>query len=139
MPCCGSALMQFLSIEASRSSTVAVGASRDKSVCRAASRLHHPVLVLVEAPSASNIRFVILHVVLDVQDYALFVEAFRETGGTWIMKPSGSAEGRGIFLFSRLSDVKAWAKPHLIRGMKRRVEDACFLLHCQATIRPSRL
>lgn len=111
--------MQFLSIEASRSSTVAVDASRDKSVCGAASRLHDPVLVLAKAPSASNIRFVLLHVVREVQDYALFVEAFRETGGTWIMKPSGSAEGRGIFLFSRLSDVKAWAKPHLIRGMKR--------------------
>lgn len=74
--------------------------------------------VLVTATSASNMMFG-LHAVPEVQDYSLFVEAFREAGGTWIMKPSGSAEGRGIFLFSRLSDVKAWAKPHLIRGMKR--------------------
>lgn len=58
-----------------------------------------------------------------VQDYALFAEAFRELGGTWVMKPSGSAEGRGIFLFNKLSDVKAWAKPHLIRFMRRSDED----------------
>ena len=53
------------------------------------------------------------------QDYALFVEAFKKLGGTWIMKPSGAAEGRGIFLISKLSDVRAWAKPHLIRDMRR--------------------
>lgn len=53
------------------------------------------------------------------QDYALFVEEFKESGGIWVMKPSGAAEGKGIFLFTKLSDVKAWAKPHLIRRMKR--------------------
>ncbi|CAM9488803.1 unnamed protein product, partial [Ectocarpus sp. 4 AP-2014] len=53
------------------------------------------------------------------KDYALFVEEFKESGGIWVMKPSGAAEGKGIFLFTRLSDVKAWAKPHLIRRMKR--------------------
>lgn len=54
-----------------------------------------------------------------IQDYALFLEEFKETGGIWVMKPSGAAEGRGIFLFSKLSAVQAWAKPHLIRRMKR--------------------
>ncbi|CAM9174701.1 unnamed protein product [Ectocarpus fasciculatus] len=53
------------------------------------------------------------------KDYALFVEEFKESGGIWVMKPSGAAEGKGIFLFTKLSDVKAWAKPHLIRRMKR--------------------
>ncbi|CAM9875768.1 unnamed protein product, partial [Hapterophycus canaliculatus] len=53
------------------------------------------------------------------QDYALFVEEFKQSGGIWVMKPSGSAEGKGIFLFTDLSEVKAWAKPHLVRQMKR--------------------
>eukprot|EP00903_Cladosiphon_okamuranus_P005924 g5855.t1 len=53
------------------------------------------------------------------KDYALFVEEFKETGGIWVMKPSGAAEGRGIFLFTKLSAVQAWAKPHLARRMKR--------------------
>ncbi|CAM9957939.1 unnamed protein product, partial [Scytosiphon promiscuus] len=53
-------------------------------------------------------------------DYALFVEEFKESGGIWVMKPSGAAEGKGIFLFTNLSEVKAWAKPHLVRQMKRR-------------------
>lgn len=56
-----------------------------------------------------------------LQDYALFVEEFKETGGIWVMKPSGAAEGRGIFLFTKLSAVQAWAKPHLARRMKRSV------------------
>lgn len=54
-----------------------------------------------------------------MQDYALFLEEFKEKGGIWVMKPSGAAEGKGIFLFSKLSAVHAWAKPHLIRRMKR--------------------
>ncbi|CAM9175154.1 unnamed protein product, partial [Sphacelaria rigidula] len=53
------------------------------------------------------------------KDYALFVEEFRDTGGIWIMKPSGSAEGRGIFMFSKLMDVKAWARPYQSRNMRR--------------------
>eukprot|EP00752_Nemacystus_decipiens_P018709 g16773.t1 len=53
------------------------------------------------------------------KDYALFAEEFKESGGIWVMKPSGAAEGRGIFLFTKLSAVQAWAKPHLTRRMKR--------------------
>lgn len=53
------------------------------------------------------------------QDYNLFVEEFKESGGIWVMKPSGAAEGRGIFLFAKLSAVHGWAKPHLARRMKR--------------------
>lgn len=47
------------------------------------------------------------------------MEEFKETGGIWVMKPSGAAEGRGIFLFTKLSAVQAWARPHLARRMKR--------------------
>lgn len=44
-------------------------------------------------------------------EHAIFVEAFKRTpGATWIMKPAGSAQGRGIFLTSKLSEVVAFAK-----------------------------
>lgn len=49
----------------------------------------------------------------------MFVEEFKESGGIWVMKPSGAAEGKGIFLFTNLSEVKAWAKPRFVRQMKR--------------------
>jgi len=42
-------------------------------------------------------------------DYALFAEAFkRGNGGYWIMKPIGKSQGRGIFLFSKLSQISQW-------------------------------
>jgi len=46
-------------------------------------------------------------------DYGLFVEAFkRNPGETWIMKPVGRAQGKGIFLFSKLSQISNWRKDH---------------------------
>ena len=42
------------------------------------------------------------------REYAMFVEEFKRSGGVWIMKPIGSAQGRGIFLFSRLSEISEW-------------------------------
>mmetsp|Transcript_1494 Transcript_1494/g.1997 ORF Transcript_1494/g.1997 Transcript_1494/m.1997 type:complete len:463 (-) Transcript_1494:245-1633(-) len=42
------------------------------------------------------------------REYAMFVEEFKRSGGIWIMKPIGSAQGRGIFLFSRLSEISEW-------------------------------
>jgi hypothetical protein len=30
------------------------------------------------------------------------------SGGVWIMKPIGSAQGKGIFLFTRLSEISEW-------------------------------
>ena len=35
----------------------------------------------------------------------MFVEEFKRSGGVWIMKPIGSAQGKGIFLFNKLSQV----------------------------------
>ncbi|CAD7950542.1 unnamed protein product [Amoebophrya sp. A120] len=43
------------------------------------------------------------------QDYSLFVEEFRRTASSWIMKPIGKAQGKGIFLVSRLNQVRKWA------------------------------
>lgn len=42
------------------------------------------------------------------REYAMFVEEFKRSGGIWIMKPIGSAQGRGIFLFTRLSEISEW-------------------------------
>ncbi|KAM7536645.1 hypothetical protein Aperf_G00000083650 [Anoplocephala perfoliata] len=45
------------------------------------------------------------------QDYSLFIEEFkRNPRTTWIIKPSAKARGVGIFIVSRLSQVKKWAK-----------------------------
>ncbi len=42
-----------------------------------------------------------------MQDYSLFVEEFRkQESATWIMKPSGRAQGQGIFLINKLSQVR---------------------------------
>jgi tubulin polyglutamylase TTLL1 len=43
-------------------------------------------------------------------DYSLFVEEFKRTSNAmWIMKPAGKAQGRGIFMVNKLSQVKKWA------------------------------
>jgi len=42
-------------------------------------------------------------------EYLLFVEAFkRAPESKWIMKPVGRSQGKGIFLFERLSDINEW-------------------------------
>jgi len=43
-------------------------------------------------------------------DYALFVEEFRRNPNTtWIAKPIGKAQGKGIFLVSKLNQLKKWS------------------------------
>ncbi len=63
------------------------------------------------------------------REYSMFVEEFKKVGGIWIMKPIGSAQGRGIFLFTRLSEISEWKtdyksyKPPPPAGSKKEKED----------------
>uniref|UniRef100_A0A383W9P9 Tubulin--tyrosine ligase-like protein 9 n=1 Tax=Tetradesmus obliquus TaxID=3088 RepID=A0A383W9P9_TETOB len=45
-------------------------------------------------------------------EYRMFVEEFKRSGGTWIMKPIGRAQGQGIFLFNKLSQISDWRRDH---------------------------
>lgn len=44
-------------------------------------------------------------------DYSLFLEEFKRhpAASKWIMKPSSKAQGKGIFLINKLSQIKKWA------------------------------
>lgn len=53
------------------------------------------------------------------REYSMFVEEFKRSGGVWIMKPIGSAQGKGIFLFTRLSEISEW-RPDLVKNSKGR-------------------
>jgi len=42
-------------------------------------------------------------------EYSIFCEEFKRNSNTvWIMKPVGKAQGKGIFLFNKLSQVSQW-------------------------------
>ncbi|KAH8058798.1 hypothetical protein JL720_13988 [Aureococcus anophagefferens] len=44
-------------------------------------------------------------------DYALFAEEFKRGAGgdnVWIMKPVGRSQGKGIFIFTKISQISKW-------------------------------
>eukprot|EP00242_Pyramimonas_sp_CCMP2087_P013271 CAMPEP_0198219710 /NCGR_PEP_ID=MMETSP1445-20131203/75726_1 /TAXON_ID=36898 /ORGANISM="Pyramimonas sp., Strain CCMP2087" /LENGTH=395 /DNA_ID=CAMNT_0043897223 /DNA_START=218 /DNA_END=1405 /DNA_ORIENTATION=- len=53
---------------------------------------------------------------------AMLLRAFQVTGGVWIMKPIGRAQGKGIFLVNRASQIESWLKE---RG-KEKAENCCY-------------
>ena len=51
-------------------------------------------------------------------DYGLFVEEFKhhQAGTIWIMKPIAKAQGKGIFLFNKLSQISDWKRDHRFKS-----------------------
>jgi tubulin polyglutamylase TTLL9 len=64
----------------------------------------HPKPLQDRAAEAAGYAFFPLTFVVP-SEYRMFVEEFKRSGGTWIMKPIGRAQGQGIFLFNKLSQV----------------------------------
>jgi tubulin polyglutamylase TTLL9 len=48
-------------------------------------------------------------------DYSLFVEEFKRNSGTWIAKPSCKAQGKGIFLLNKISQVSEFKRDNRFR------------------------
>jgi len=43
------------------------------------------------------------------KEYSIFVEEFKKNAGiVWIMKPIARSQGKGIFLFNKLSQISVW-------------------------------
>ena len=63
-------------------------------------------------------------------DYGLFVEEFKNhpTGTIWIMKPTGSAQGKGIFLFTKLSAINEWKKDHTWKNAEEAKAAAAYVV-----------
>ncbi|KAJ0394119.1 hypothetical protein P43SY_010005 [Pythium insidiosum] len=49
-------------------------------------------------------------------EYSIFVEEFRRHQGVWIMKPTSKAQGKGIFLFTKLSQISDWRTDYRAQG-----------------------
>ena len=63
-------------------------------------------------PTAAQMDFVPMTFTLPA-DYSLFVEEYRRAPNlTWIMKPTGKAQGKGIFLINKLAQVRKWAQQY---------------------------
>lgn len=75
-----------------------------------------------EGRDASVLDFVPTTFVL-LGDYALFAEEYRkQPNTTWILKPSARAQGKGIFLINKLSQVRKWYATQVsLRGPRWRL------------------
>ncbi|OQR90669.1 tubulin-tyrosine ligase family [Achlya hypogyna] len=57
-------------------------------------------------------------------EYGMFLEDFKRCpGALWIMKPIGKAQGRGIFLFDKLSQISDWKKDHTWKTDQTKTSD----------------
>ncbi|ETV77745.1 hypothetical protein, variant 3 [Aphanomyces astaci] len=59
-------------------------------------------------------------------EYGMFLEEFKRfPGAMWIMKPIGKAQGKGIFLFEKLSQISDWKKDHTWKpdGLQAKTSD----------------
>jgi tubulin polyglutamylase TTLL9 len=58
------------------------------------------------------------------QEHALFQEEFKRHGGVWIMKPVGKAQGKGIFLINKVSQISNWKKDPRLRSRDEEAPEA---------------
>lgn len=58
-------------------------------------------------------------------EYGVFVEDFKRQADRpiWIAKPTGKAQGKGIFLFTDIREVKLWRKAAENRGANKQEDD----------------
>ncbi|TMW55878.1 hypothetical protein Poli38472_008526 [Pythium oligandrum] len=55
-------------------------------------------------------------------EYSIFVEEFKRNQGVWIMKPTSKAQGKGIFLFTKLSQISDWRTDYRWQPQNQQVE-----------------
>eukprot|EP00746_Dinoflagellata_sp_MGD_P039562 gnl/MRDRNA2_/MRDRNA2_19545_c0_seq1.p1 gnl/MRDRNA2_/MRDRNA2_19545_c0~~gnl/MRDRNA2_/MRDRNA2_19545_c0_seq1.p1 ORF type:complete len:528 (+),score=103.73 gnl/MRDRNA2_/MRDRNA2_19545_c0_seq1:319-1902(+) len=53
----------------------------------------------------------------------MFVEEFKKQFGTWIMKPVGKSQGKGIFLVNKLSQISDWRQDPKWRKDEKKEEE----------------
>jgi tubulin polyglutamylase TTLL9 len=80
-----------------------------------------------KAAEAANYDFFPVTYLLPME-YGVFVEDFkRQTDKPiWIAKPTGKAQGKGIFLFTDLKDVKLWKRAAENRGKPQQVGQSAY-------------
>ena len=66
----------------------------------------------------------------------MMLRAFREVGGVWIFKPVGRAQGKGIFLVNKPSQVEAWLRERAVRKTPSPHPLLVTSAPAQATVRP---
>jgi hypothetical protein len=91
---------------------------------------HHPLLQERHSEAAQYNFFPLTYVV--PSEYRMFVEEFKRSGGTWIMKPIGKCQGQGIFLFNKLSQVCGRALLALLRARANSVHPGAVGYSCKA-------
>lgn len=81
------------------------GSSSSSSVHRSAAVRERRRVDMFMFPDSVPVSYIIPN------DMNLFIEEFkRHVGVTWIVKPTGGSQGRGIFLINRLQQVVKWMK-----------------------------
>jgi len=67
-------------------------------------------------------------------EYLLYVEAFKKIGGTWIMKPVGKSQGKGIFLVDKLSQTVQWKSDYRLNNQEQQVMFQCLHMYHESPL-----